>query len=1275
MARFFIPFIALLSSAAFTYSYAQAPVDGPASRIAEKITPRADLKPFADGKFTLNLGEVIVFTGGENMVLEQACGHIETALTARWKEAGPKFRHMGWEGDTVYRQNRMMAWGAWSENLTAAGATVVIAWFGQLEALDATRSVADFRKAYGDLLDAFAKVTPRIVLLAAPLFQKPTSMHVPDNTARNERVQAHNAVAMALANERGLSFLEIPTQLATRNGMHLTEDGLAAIAKSLAAPASLPPTLQAAVVEKNRLWFDTWRCMNWAFAFGDRTTQPFAKGTGDRPDFVQEIRHYQPLLTHADAVIQARAHGKPDPAPLPAAPPLADPPAISVEQQLANFKIREGFDVQLFADEKLGVIRPIQIRWDERGRLWVACVPAYPQLQPGEHGNDFITVLEDTDGDGKADKTSRFADKLTMPMGFEFAPEEMGGGIWLVESTKLVHLPDANRDGLADGKNVILSGFGTGDSHQNANSLRWGPDGALWFTQGYHIWSHVETPQGLVELNRSGVWRFNPRTLALHSFLNESSAGLNGWGTAWDAWGQIFHGSGADYSIWHTTPALVPAMNPRLLPTALAKSRGKSMEPEFLESSHLPDDFRGILLKSTYYTSQVQLYRLHDEASSFRSEDLGDLLSGGNEFRPVETRVGPDGAIYVCDWLNPIIGHYQASYRDPRRDRSHGRIWRITAKGRALVKNPQLAEKSSSELLTSLQSAERWERDVAKFALYRKPWAEVQSAMAKMDLTTTPLPLLYELSGVLGAHEQVNAVLLNRLLGSDDFRWRAWGTRLLGLWAAKLPDVLPKLAQATADPHPRVRLEAVVACAWQGTAEAAVVATAVLDHPMDPGIEHALEQAMHYLAPQWQAALHAGKLDVGNRPQALAKMLTTARGKNLAGQFRQLLATPGLPSTSRNALLAGLAAYGNVPDQLYVITQCPAEQPFPQVLVEAFVSAAKAPEVLQALWKQGQADAKIAACRLLAQSSDSAGLETPLQAALEGQFGLAVQKAAMPAFAKLHGPAAVEPLLAFVTKPQPALRAAAIAAVAPLALDKAAEQAAILLKNVNTLAECAELLSAFFQQKQGAAVLAKHLPPNMTPDSAKLCLQWMAEKGHDDAALRKILHTAAGLPEPGDGLPAYTASLVAELAAKALAEGDAKRGEAVFRSAQAACLACHKLGNEGGVLGPDLSAVGLAMTREGMVEAVLWPKRQVKEGYLLTSITTKSGQQLQGYKTAESPERLSLRDITSGSTQNIVKSDIASKSDVGTLMPEGIALAMTDGQRLDLLRFLFELGK
>lgn len=1268
----------------------QTKAEGPASRITGMLPVPRVMAPFQGGRFVLEKDEVVVFAGSENMVLEQGTGSLESRLAMKGKEVAPKFRHMGWEGDTVFRQNRMQAWGSWPSNLEAAGATVVIAWFGQVEVLDATKTVKDFSNSYGALLDEFAKRTPRIVVIGPPPFEKPADPRVPDNTGLNGRVGEFNEAARKLAAERGLVFVDLLPRLAgmageklTRDGMHFTERGLGVtgkiIAEALGPEVEVPEELRRAIVEKNRLWFDTWRCMNWAFAFGDRTDQPFAGPAADRPPFVEELKKYQPLLAHADATVHALAAGKPAPEPLPAGPPRADPPALSADEQMKRFTVREGFEVNLFADESLGVIRPIQIRWDERGRLWVACTPAYPQLQPGEHGNDFILVLEDRDGDGRADTSSRFAEKLTMPMGFEFAAADAGGGLYVCESTQLVQLPDRDGDGKADGREVVLSGFGTGDTHQNANSLRWGPDGCLWFTQGYHIWSYVETPHGLAELNRSGIWRFNPRTRRLDSFLNESTAGLNCWGTAWDDRGQVFHGSGADFQIWHSTPAIIPTLHPLTLPTGMASSRGKSMEPEFLGSSHLPDELRGVLLKSTYYTSQVQLYRLRDAGSGFASEELGDLMAGGNEFRPVETRVGPDGAIYVCDWLNPVIGHYQASYRDPRRDRSHGRIWRVTAKGRPLLGKPTLGAMTAAERIARLASTERWERDAAKFALFRMAKGEVLAAAEAALKEEKSAGFLYELSGVFAAHETASPEIVARLMASADFRDRAWAARLVGIWGDKLEDPLGLLEKAVADDHPRVRLEAVVACAWlpRNLGPAAVVlATRVLDRPMDPPLNHALTLCIHALAPQWKPALAAGTLDFGKRFHALARVLTTVGDAGITTKVRELLGAGNLPENARESLLAVLVQFGTPEDAEFAIAQAPDSQ----AVMDALVAAAwRSPEAaygggLQSLLASPHRAAHVAACRIVAASGKDWGTAGRIAQLLADPASPSpVRAAALGAVAKLRGKEALPDLLGFSASEDPLLRDAALAAAAPLDPAAVAARSVDLLATAKSTAEVAPLMAPLLGQQGGPELLAKAIGVAKLPvESARLALQWMAGSGRDDAVLRDALSGAAGIVP---AVPDHSEDLVKRLVSESNARGDATRGAAFYAKAQATCAACHKVDGQGGILGPDLSAIGRAMTPEVIVESVLWPKRQVKEGYLLTQVTTKDGQTLQGYVAEESDAFLTLKDLAGVAGSPIAKADIATRSDTGTLMPEGLTAWMNEQQRLDLLRYLFELGK
>ncbi len=160
---------------------------------------------------------------------------------------------------------------------------------------------------------------------------------------------------------------------------------------------------------------------------------------------------------------------------------------ITPESEMATFEMGEGFEVNLFADESDSVANPIAIRFDPRGRLWVLCTWAYPQLEPDDVPDDKLLILEDTDNDGRADKTTIFADKLDMPTGFALGH----GGVYLGEGTELVHLKDTDGDDRADTREVVFTGFGTGDTHQNINSFAWSPGGELMFCQGLHTFSRV----------------------------------------------------------------------------------------------------------------------------------------------------------------------------------------------------------------------------------------------------------------------------------------------------------------------------------------------------------------------------------------------------------------------------------------------------------------------------------------------------------------------------------------------------------------------------------------------------------------------------------------------------------------------------------------------------------------------------------------------------------------------------------------------------------------
>ena len=192
---------------------------------------------------------------------------------------------------------------------------------------------------------------------------------------------------------------------------------------------------------------------------------------------------------------------------------LVDIPAPDTAAELAAMEVAEGYEVNLFAADPL-VRKPLQINFSPDGRLWVSWSSVYPQILPGEVPDDGVTVLEDRDGDGVADVSTRFAGGLHMPT----AVLPGDGGCYVANATEILHLADTDGDGVADERRTVLAGFGTEDTHHLVHTFRWGPDSRLFFNQSIYIHSHVETPWGVRRLDGGGMWRFDPRSLALDVF-------------------------------------------------------------------------------------------------------------------------------------------------------------------------------------------------------------------------------------------------------------------------------------------------------------------------------------------------------------------------------------------------------------------------------------------------------------------------------------------------------------------------------------------------------------------------------------------------------------------------------------------------------------------------------------------------------------------------------------------------------------------------------------
>ncbi|MEZ6071944.1 MAG: hypothetical protein R3C10_17200 [Pirellulales bacterium] len=245
----------------------------------------------------------------------------------------------------------------------------------------------------------------------------------------------------------------------------------------------------------------------------------------------------------------------------------------------------------------------------------------YPQIKPGQQADDKIVVLSDTDGDGRSDRTDVFADGLLIPTGIE--PGD--GGVYVANSTELLHLADTDGDMRADRRRVVLSGFGTEDTHHILHTLRWGPEGLLYFNQSIYIHSHIETPHGIRRLGAGGIWHFRPETMELGVFIRGL---VNGWGHHFDRWGQSFVTDGAGgQGITYAFPGAVfeTAKEEVRILDGLNPGSPKYCSAEILEGRHVPDDWQGNILTNDFRANRVCRFAIEEAESGYTAAATGRL--------------------------------------------------------------------------------------------------------------------------------------------------------------------------------------------------------------------------------------------------------------------------------------------------------------------------------------------------------------------------------------------------------------------------------------------------------------------------------------------------------------------------------------------------------------------------------------------------------------------------------------------------------------------------
>ncbi|MCZ2341636.1 MAG: HEAT repeat domain-containing protein [Bacteroidales bacterium] len=936
----------------------------PSLKTAEELLksePRPQRVALPPSQLPLQLidGERIAFVGNSTAERMNLFGNFETMLHLRFPGKHLVVRNFARPADEVGIRQRSNDYTKLDDPLHAFGPDTFFCFFGFNESFAGKAGVEKYQQDYERFLEEYTKKyprddagsKPRFVLVSPIAFEPTGTKMLPEGTQENANLKLYAEATRAVAQKLGIAFVDLftpthelftakPGMQFTINGAHANEVGDKALATALdealfGKPIVIQDTekyekLRAAVNDKSWVHRQDYRMVNGWYVYGGRRTF-------DTETFPREYLKIRNMAEVRDQYVWDIAQGK-------AVPPQPDdsdtgelftpptrfgeprqkysenaeggPKILPPSEFIATATVHPGTELKLFADEKRfpEIAKPVQMNFDNKGRLWLSCMPSYPQWQPGHPpANDKLVILEDTDGDGVADKSTVFYDKLHCPTGFEF----FNGGVIVTDQPRMLFLKDTNGDDKADLVVHLLDGWATDDTHHSAGAFEWSPGGKLHILEGIATSTTLETPWGPHRsYGTGGCYVLDPRTFRVTQFALPGM--YNMWCYVYDGWGQGIVGDGTTANQTWDVPLSGAQFRGRkglnfILPGGVRPNVGN----EWLVSRNLPDD----LQRQFTYACVINLngltrYEIHDDGAGYMGKRQSDLVkSPDKHFRPADPQIGPDGALYFADWANPLIGHMQYSQRDPNRDHVSGRVYRLVGKGRPLVKPVTQFGKSVAEICEQFREYEWRTRYRARRELHNRPAEEVLPAVAAWVRGLNPADpefdrLRCEALWVQQGHHAVDKALLSAVLAAKAFEARAAATHIVAEERDLMPDALAMLTTMSRDAHPRVRTEAVRGLSFFPTTDAMNAVLAVAKLPMDYWTRYTVEHALGANENIWRASYLSGAATKDNPEGAkiLGGLIASSKtGAAAIPHLRVLLSQEPQSAEQKNKAMTALA--------------------------------------------------------------------------------------------------------------------------------------------------------------------------------------------------------------------------------------------------------------------------------------------------------------------------------------------------------------------------------
>ncbi|MDB6131586.1 MAG: putative rane-bound dehydrogenase [Verrucomicrobiales bacterium] len=961
----------------------------------------------------------------------------------------------------------------------------------------------------------------------------------------------------------------------------------------------------------------------------------------------------------------------------------ATTPALSPADAQKKFKVPDGFEVRLFASEP-DVINPVAMTWDARGRLWVVELYEYPLGAPaGAKPRDRIKILEDTDGDGKADKVTIFADGLNLATGIALG----NGGVYVAQAPLLLFLEDTDGDGKADKRTVLKSGFGLHDRHELLNDLTWGPDGWLYMTEGVFTHSEVKNPD---DPNDSGVRmdaalaRYHPRTKKFEVFSDGTS---NPWGVDFDKLGNAFVSACVIDHLFHLAPGGIyvrqggTPMNPysyQLIPSIVDHKHFMAAYAgiQIYQGNQFPPEYLGRVFMGNIHQSAINQDRLTPNGSSFKASAEKDFLEANDGwFRPVSEQTGPDGALWVMDWYDKYPC-YQNANADPEGvDRELGRIWRVVytgAKpGSPVMSRPEanmdLNGLSSKELVKLLAHPNIWQRRMAQRLLSERQSAEVatdlQAVIKSSAAVETRLAALWSLHG----SGNLDETTLDSCAQDKEAGIRMWAARLTGEQQIANESTGSRLEALAGDSDPSVRLAVATAArqfvsgslttdtAPRNTADLGKVLVKLIHASkdgQDPLLPFMIWMAAEPAFARNQSPSYEWLLEDGLDAMPLSGMLVKKAMRRICDmqspekidEAMTFLSTaaeksPEMASSAMDGLIEGQKGKAILPSRS-------TEEFFNALFKNSDKNVQDRAQKLGTLWgnkiamtktlvlinnSQTPLDERMRAVQAARQLKNDAARDAMLQAATTGNVPESLRIEAIRALGELGGTSSVaERLLDQWTTYNPQIRRAA----------------------GDILVSRSDWSKSFLD-----AVEEKRVEPR---DISVTALRTLSQSNNP----HKI--RAAQLIGKFRESDSDKIKLIAQKKKIVLAGSyDIAAGHEI---AKKTCFVCHKMHGEGAEVGPDLTGVGRS-TLDALLANVIDPNQVVGKGYENVEVETKDGRSVSGRLVENTDTRIKL--LSAGP-----KEDVISKSDIATqkvselsVMPEGLE-QMTDQDFRNLIWYI-----